>query len=200
MSYQFRPHQFKAAKPVPLLVVVDPSRRHISGRCGLSDSAMARVLSRCRAVLAHARAEGMPVAFIKRGIDKTKADGGLWIKGLEPSRADALIETDSTCCYDNPYFVELAASASMPIFIGALGQGGFMNTAAAAVKVGHRAAFLYDAILDNGAEFALTEAIFRDICKMTAFEIFVVAAERWVRLTSSVPNPNENKKSDVFAA
>ena len=70
----------------------------------------------CRAALAHARAMGLPVAFV-RWIDRTplfnKATRfSRWIEGFEPHGVDMIFERNRPSCYASADFAEVMARAA----------------------------------------------------------------------------------------
>ena len=159
MSIQFDKKHFAKSRPLPMLVVVDPCKRHLKKRGSLAHGDTAGGLARCRAALAHARELGMVVAFVRDRRTREAASESAWINNFEPGRYDRLFELRAPSCYSSPYFAEAAAASGEIVVIGYLADGACVSTALDAVRAGHNIVFLRDAVIAGPTERAFCRAI-----------------------------------------
>ena len=96
---------------IQTLVLVDLQQEYIASPRVLALEETKGALANCRAALAHARAMGLPVAFV-RWIDRTplfnKATRfSRWIEGFEPHGVDMIFERNRPSCYASADFAEV---------------------------------------------------------------------------------------------
>ena len=99
---------------IQTLVLVDLQQEYIASPRVLALEETKGALANCRAALAHARAMGLPVAFV-RWIDRTplfnKASRfSRWIEGFEPHGVDMIFERNRPSCYASADFAEVIGS------------------------------------------------------------------------------------------
>jgi hypothetical protein len=88
---------------IQTLVMVDLQQEYIASPRVLALEGTTSALANCRAALTHARAMGLPIAFV-RWIDRTplfnKASPfSRWIEGFEPHGVDMVFERNRPSCY-----------------------------------------------------------------------------------------------------
>jgi nicotinamidase-related amidase len=148
MSIQFRKEAFQSGQELPLVVILDPRRDHIAGRNGLAHADTAGLISRCRAVVDHARKGEMTVAFLVADHPGACADDrSIWIKGLAPERADIILERKGASCYDNAYFAQMAVNGF--VLAGFPADNEVAHTASDAMRAHHAPTILYDALRED---------------------------------------------------
>ena len=187
MSFQFDKRSFSNARALPVIVLVDPCHHRLENRRGLSHGDIAGVIAHCRAALEHARAMGMPVAFVRDGANSRVGSNPDWIKGFEPERNDMIFERRSLSCYANPYFPEIAKAWGELVLAGFPGAGGCLSTAADAARAGTRITFLEDATVDDESASALGTFSLARISALTKLEIYSTATHEWIASTK-IPN------------
>jgi nicotinamidase-related amidase len=139
------PFDQKRLQPEPsnLFVLVHPSSH--AKRPSLADGDAAGTLAHCRAALAHARGINMAVAFMAAWPKKFRIEMG-WINGLEPGGRDMVFRRTDPSCYASRYFAEAADSYRTLVIAGFLNASGCVATVIDALRAGHNAIFLRDAI------------------------------------------------------
>lgn len=182
MTMEFERDRFDNAAPLPMLVIVDPCKRHVAAQPGIDRATSAGIVAGCRAALSVARARGMGIAFV-RG-DAAAGPGGAaaagWIKGFEPSRSDVLLDRHGPSCYTSEYFDDVVQAAGGDIVIaGFAGQGGCIATAADAICAGHRITVLRDATYDKASEL-FAEPQLHQLAAFTKFGIRSTTVHRWI--------------------
>src|SRR5476651_1416380 len=135
---------------IPILVFVDLQQEYIASPRALAIPTAADVLVNCRAVLAHARKIGWPVAFIRwvgRSPFFNQATKFFhWIEGFEPTGVDMVFERSRPSCYASQQFSEvIASSGGNYVLAGFAGEAACLSTAIDAFHRGHRITFLADA-------------------------------------------------------
>jgi nicotinamidase-related amidase len=175
MSFQYDAKKFVRAQKLPLLVLIDPVRRHLDGRNGLDRNNIAGIIANCRKAVHHARAVNMLIAFIHDDGYR----GPHWIAGLAPERTDMVFARPAQSLYANAYFPEVAAEAGSLLLAGFPGEGGALATAADAVGAGQGITFLQDALLDSASRRILIEPVLAPLAAHTALAITACGTHRW---------------------
>jgi nicotinamidase-related amidase len=175
MSFQYDARKFARAQKLPLLVLIDPVRRHLEGRNGLDRNNIAGVIADCRKAVHHARAMGMPIAFVH----DEGYRGPHWILGLAPERADMVFARSAPSLYANAYFPEVATEAGALLLASFPGDGGALATAADAIGAGQAITFLQDALLDVASRRILIEPVLATLAAHTPLNIAACGTHRW---------------------
>ena len=182
MTFEFERSQFRAAAPRSVLVLVDPCKRHVVEPAAPVRTGTDNMLANCRRATTHARALGIPVAFVRNRKPKTDPpnNGQGWIDGFEPRRNDSVFERVGISCYGSPYFSEVVDGAGGNIVVaGFVGHGGCLATAADAVSARHRIVFLSDALQDDLLEPFLDAAPAGSQNTDRHFDIRVTQTQSW---------------------
>ncbi len=190
MTLEFEQWQFRQAFQSQVLVLSDLRKQHLTQAGAVPRAAAAGILVRCRAVLAHARSMGLPVAFVRdlplSGNAAGSGGGSVWIKGFEPGRYDSVFERAGPSCYGNPYFDEVVEGAGRGIVVaGFAGRGGCLATAGDAMSAGHAVTFLTDAIFDDLSARFFDCSLAGSLAAFTKFDVRAVTARRWIAATAS---------------
>jgi nicotinamidase-related amidase len=181
MTMEFQRDQFDNAATLPMLVIVDPCKRHLLAGSEISRAASAGIIARCRTALSVARARGLAVAFIRGNADAQAGDrvAGGWLKGFEPVRSDVLLDRCGPSCYTSEYFDDVAQAAGGDIVLaGFAGQGGCLATVADAICAGHRITVLRDATYDKASE-QFADVQLRQLAAFTKFTIRSTTVGGW---------------------
>ncbi len=132
---------------IQTLVLVDLQQEYIASPRVLALEETKGALANCRAALAHARAMGLPVAFV-RWIDRTplfnKATRfSRWIEGFEPHGVDMIFERNRPSCYASADFAEVMSSGGGSfVLAGFAGEAACLATAIEAFHRGHTVTYL----------------------------------------------------------
>lgn len=175
MSFQYDAKKFARAQKLPLLVLIDPVRRHFKGRNGLNRNNIAGIVANCRKAVHHARAIGMPIAFVHDDGYR----GPHWIAGLAPECSDMMFARTAKSCYANAYFPEIAAEAGALVLAGFPGDGGVLAIAVDAVRAGQAITFLQDALLDAASRRILIEPVLATLAAHTPLSIAACGTHGW---------------------
>jgi hypothetical protein len=126
---------------IQTLVLVDLQQEYIASPRVLALEDTKGALANCRAALAHARAMGLPVAYV-RWIDRTplfnKATRfSRWIEGFEPHGVDMIFERNRPSCYASADFAEVMSSGGGSfVLAGFAGEAACLATAIADIIAG----------------------------------------------------------------
>ena len=149
---------------IQTLVLVDLQQEYIASPRVLALEETKGALANCRAALAHARAMGLPVAFV-RWIDRTpifnKASRfSRWIEGFEPHGVDMIFERNRPSCYASADFAEvIGGGGGSFVLAGFAGEAACLATAIDGFHRGHGITFLADA----SASHALDDIAAKDV-------------------------------------
>jgi hypothetical protein len=146
MSIQFQPRDFARPQRLQTIVLVNTDHAGKRWKLSLRQRKAAGIIARCRAVLANARALGLPVVFIH---GSTGAKSAKWIKGLAPERNDRVLARSDDSCFSNRYVWEVLDRSEDAVIAGFIGDGGCFGAAMDAARQGQPLCFLDDAIDDD---------------------------------------------------
>lgn len=182
MTFEFEQSQFIGSLPSSVLVLVDPCRRHLLRTSAIPRAEAAGILTNCRAALAHARATGIPVVFVRDRVlnSDSRDEGRSWIRGFEPKRHESIFERVGPSCYGSPYFDEVIDGAGRNIVVaGFIGRGGCLATAADAVSTGHSIVFLSNALHDDLSARIFDASLAGSLKAFTKFDVCVTQTQSW---------------------
>jgi nicotinamidase-related amidase len=143
---------------VPTVVLVDLQQEYVAAprRMAVPDASAA--LTQCSRLLAHARAMGFPVAFMKRVTHTPFFNAATrfsqWIEGFSPLPTEMVFERELPSCYSNEDFANVMnEGAGVNIVLaGFAGESACLSTAIDAYHRGHRLTFLSDASASHAVE------------------------------------------------
>jgi nicotinamidase-related amidase len=175
---------------VPTLVLVDLQQEYIAApprMLALPDAAQA--LANCRVALAHARAKGFPVAFVRwlgrSALFNPATRFSRWIDGFEPTGADMVFERDQPSCYASSSFGEVMGEAGGNfVLAGFAGESACLATAVDAFHRGHSLTYLVDASASHRLDDVGAPDVHRVISRVVELYGEVISTKVWVAATS----------------
>ena len=174
---------------VQTLVLVDLQQEYIASPRVLALEETKGALANCRAALAHARAMGLPVAFV-RWIDRTpilnKASRfSRWIEGFEPHGVDMIFERNRPSCYASADFAEvMGGSGGSFVLAGFAGEAACLATAIDGFHRGHGITFLADASASHALDDIAAKDVHRVISTVAGLYGEVLTTKSWIARTS----------------
>jgi len=174
---------------VPTLVLVDLQQEYIAAPRMLALPDAARALANCRVALAHARAKGFPIAFVRwlgrSALFNPATKFSRWIEGFEPTAADMVFERDRPSCYASTSFGEVMSEGGGNfVLAGFAGESACLATAVDAFHRGHRITFLADASASHTLDEIAAPDVHRVVGKVVGLYGDVVGTRFWVAATS----------------
>ncbi len=174
---------------IPTLVLVDLQQEYVTSERPLAIPDAGRALDGCRAALAHARAMGFPVAFVRRtgsgAVFNAATRFARWIPGFEPWGADMVFERDRPSCYASTAFSEVMEYGNGHfVLAGFAGESSCLATAVDAFHRGHRFVFLKDACASHALDEVSQQAVHRVASKIIELYGDVTDAAEWISATS----------------
>lgn len=174
---------------IPTFVLVDMQREYIARPRALALPQAEAALDNCRAALAHARASGFPVAFV-RWINRSSLFNAAtpfsrWIEGFEPHGVDMVFERSRPSCYASTDFAEvMSAGGSNFVLAGFAGEAACLATAIDAFHRGHEVTFLADASASHALDDVTADDVHRVVSNVVGLYGKVVATDSWITSTS----------------
>ena len=174
---------------IQTLVLVDLQQEYIASPRVLALEETKGALANCRAALAHARAMGLPVAFV-RWIDRTpifnKASRfSRWIEGFEPHGVDMIFERNRPSCYASADFAEvIGGGGGSFVLAGFAGEAACLATAIDGFHRGHGITFLADASASHTLDDIAAKDVHRVISTVAGLYGEVLTTKSWIARTS----------------
>jgi len=174
---------------IQTLVLVDLQQEYIASPRVLALEETKGALANCRAALAHARAMGLPVAFV-RWIDRTpifnKASRfSRWIEGFEPHGVDMIFERNRPSCYASADFAEvIGGGGGSFVLAGLAGEAACLATAIDGFHRGHGITFLADASASHALDDIAAKDVHRVISTVAGLYGEVLTTKSWIARTS----------------
>src|ERR1043165_7732535 len=178
---------------VQTLVLVDLQQEYIASPRVLALEETKGALANCRAALAHARAMGLPVAFV-RWIDRTplfnKATRfSRWIEGLKPHGVDMIFERNRPSCYTSTDFAEVIGSGGGSfVLAGFAGEAACLATAIDAFHRGHTVTFLTDASASHALDDIGANEVHRVVSAVAGLYGDAITTGSWIARTARKSN------------
>ena len=170
-------------------MLVDLQQEYIASPRVLALEDTKGALANCRAALAHARAIGFPIAFV-RWIDRTplfnKATRfSRWIEGFEPHGVDMIFERNRPSCYASTDFAEVMSSGGGNfVLAGFAGEAACLATAIDGFHRGHTVTFLADASSSHALDDIAANDVHRAISGVAGLYGDVITTRAWIARTS----------------
>ena len=173
---------------IQTLVLVDLQQEYIASPRVLALEETKGALANCRAALAHARAMGLPVAFV-RWIDRTpifnKASRfSRWIEGFEPHGVDMIFERNRPSCYASADFAEVIGGGGSFVLAGFAGEAACLATAIDGFHRGHGITFLADASASHALDDIAAKDVHRVVSTVAGLYGEVLTTKSWIARTS----------------
>ena len=178
---------------VQTLVLVDLQQEYTASPRVLALENTKAALANCRTALAHARAMGLPVAFV-RWIDRTplfnKATRfSRWIEGFEPHGVDMIFERNRPSCYASADFAEvMSGGGGNFVLAGFAGEAACLATAIDAFHRGHEVTSLADAPASHALDETGADDVHRVVSSIVGLYGSVSATKTWIADTSRRSN------------
>lgn len=185
-------------RSIPTLVLVDLQQEYVAAPRALALEGAPPALERCRAALAHARASGFPVAYM-RWIDNAPFFNGnsrfaRWIEGFEPHGADMIFERSRPSCYASREFSEMMGRSGQPfVLAGFAGETACLSTAIDAFHRGHGFTFLHDASASHALENSSPETAHRAVTDIVRLYGDVTDTAQWIGASQFVKASNDHQ-------
>lgn len=178
---------------VPTLVLVDLQQEYVASQRILAIADPAEALANCRAALAHARAMGFPVAFVRwiarAPLFNAATRFARWIEGFEPTGVDMVFERNRPSCYASPEFAEVIGSGGGSfVLAGFAGEAACLSTTVDAFHRGHRVTYLADASASHGLDDIAADHVHHVVSSVTGLYGSVMATRSWIARTSHKQN------------
>ena len=173
---------------IQTLVLVDLQQEYIAAPRVLALPETNGALANCRAALAHARAMGLPVAFV-RWIDRTplfnKASRfSRWIEGFEPHGVDMIFERNRPSCYASADFAEVIGGGGSFVLAGFAGEAACLATAIEAFHRGHTVTYLADASASHALDDTPASDVHRVVSSVAGLYGEVLTTRSWIARAS----------------
>ncbi|MGE8128284.1 cysteine hydrolase family protein [Methylobacterium sp. NPDC080182] len=184
MNRPINPALYRRPRSVPALVLVDMQQEYeIAGR-PLALAGIKPALSNCRRALAHARASGMQVVYV-RWIGAPLFQAGSrfvrWIEGFEPHGCDMIFDRDRPSCYASPAFADAMDRGSPPLVIaGFAGESSCLATAIDGFHRGQDVTFLSDASASHDLDGISADEIHRSVSAVMRVFGDVTDTQSWI--------------------
>jgi nicotinamidase-related amidase len=179
----------ECARELPTLLLIDLHYDVSGGVAPEYDMATREALANCRAVLRHARACGIPVAFTRR-VEQSESMLASpiyprWIEGIEPNRWDMVFDRHRPSCYASAEFREVANEIDGNYVIaGRCGEGSCLATVVDASGRDHRPSVLADALLCGACDAVPATAMLQAVTSILSQYADIVRTQPWIRASS----------------
>src|SRR5690348_15826305 len=174
---------------IQTLVLVDLQQEYTARQRVLALEDTKGALANCRAALNHARAMGLPVAFV-RWIDRTplfnKATRfSRWIEGFEPHGVDMIFERNRPSCYASAEFAEvMSGGGGSFVLAGFAGEAACLATAIDGFHRGHTISFLADASASHALDDIAANDVHRVVSTVAGLYGDELTTKGWITRTS----------------
>ena len=172
----------------PTLVLVDLHEGHRSGQAKADAEQLSAALETCRSVLAWARTQNLPVAFVRQAPLShsflATCDYPPWLTGIAPSRSDMIFERALPSCYASSEFAQLASRSSELVLSGLFGETSCLSTLVEAHYRNHRVTFLTDASCSRGRDVASARKMHNIVVELAALYGKACTAQSWMEQLS----------------
>src|SRR4051795_12344285 len=173
---------------VQTLVLVDLQQEYTASERVLALENTKGALANCRAALAHARAMGLPIAYV-RWIDRTplfnKATRfSRWIEGFEPHGVDMIFERNRPSCYASADFAEVMGEGGGSfVLAGFAGEAACLATVIDGFHRGHSITYLTDASASHALDDVAANEVQRVVSRLASLYGGVMTTRNWIART-----------------
>jgi len=169
----------------PCLVLIDMQREYLAGTRLIALPDAKPALDNCLRALNHARARGLPIAFLRQVTRSAFFNPATvfsgWIEGFEPNRADMVFERGQPSGYSNKHFAELMDSCGGHfVFAGFAGETNCLSIAIDAFHRKHRFAYLADASASHSIGNLSAEETHNAVSQIIAVYGDVISTHSWI--------------------
>jgi nicotinamidase-related amidase len=179
---------YKERFSTPTLVLVDLHEGHGSGPARPDAEQLSAALETCRGVLACARRQNLPVAFVRQVPFSpsflSTCDYPPWISGIAPGRSDMIFERALPSCYASSEFAQMAARSSELVLAGLFGETTCLSTLVEGRYRNHRFTFLTDASCSRGRDATSARKMHNIVVELAALYGKACTAQSWTEQLS----------------
>jgi nicotinamidase-related amidase len=175
---------------IPTLVLLDLQQEYIASPRLHSNPKAEAALENCRGALAHARAMGYPVAFL-RMVGRSPFFNPVrsyshWIHGFEPLTSEMVFERSMPSCYANREFGHvMTESGGHFVLAGFSGEAGCLATVVEAFHRGHRVTWLADASASLGLNRIPAASVHETVGELIGLYGEVTTTREWISEAST---------------
>jgi len=179
---------YTTACGIPTVVFVDMQLEYLATPRLIAIPEIQGALDNCRKLLAHARAHGLPIGFV-RWLDRatpffnraTPFSG--WIEGFEPQRNEMIFERNRPSCYSSEGFAEFMECGDKQVVLaGFAGESACLSTMVDAFHRKHRITYLKDASASHRLADMAPDDVHNAVARIAALYGDVVGTDRWIGL------------------
>src|SRR5205085_7039976 len=177
---------------VPTVVLLGLQAEYVATLRALGVPGATAAPANCRVALAHARAKGFPVAFVRwlarSAFFNPATRFSRWIEGFEPFGSDMVFERDQPSCYASASFDQVMTECGGNfVLAGFAGETACLATAVDAFNRGHRIKFLSDASASHPLDEVAAGDVHRIVSKVIGLYAETILTRNWVAATSRKP-------------
>ena len=193
-------HSFIGFRDTPTLILVDPQQEYICQHRPLGLESAQLAVNNCKRLLASARNNKVPVAFVRWSQDAQvfNRNGKFsdWIDDLRPTRSDMVFERQGPSCYSSAEFTRMMrdGGGDQYIIAGFTGAVACLATIMDGVPNRHRFVF----VEDSSASHAHNGKSETEVHKLASFFISIFAKISTTDQVLSEFSARQTKPSDVM--
>ena len=170
---------------IPTLVLLDLQQEYVASPRLFSIADSGKALENCRLALAHSRAMGFPVAFLRMVARSPFFNPVLsysnWIPGFEPLTSDMVFERSKPSCYGSHEFAHaMTEGGGHFVLAGFSGEAGCLATAVEAFHRGHRVTYLADASASLALNQISAPIVHETVTQLIALYGEVTTTQSWI--------------------
>jgi nicotinamidase-related amidase len=184
---------YTTARGVPTLVFVDMQKEYLATPRLMAIPEIEEALANCRKLLDHARANGLPVAFV-RWLDRSgpffnqSTPFAGWIEGFEPQRNEMIFERKRPSCFSSEGFAQFMEHGGKDVVLaGFAGESACLSPMVDAFHRGHHLTFGKDASASHRLVEMTAEQVHSAVARIVNLYGDVVKTDTWIdaRIRSS---------------
>jgi nicotinamidase-related amidase len=180
---------FVDPETVPTVVLVDLQQEYVAAprRMAIPDATAALV--QCSLLLAHARAMGFPIAFMKwlprSSFFNAASRFSQWIDGFSPLSTEMVFERQLPSCYASDDFTSVMdeGAGGNVVLAGFAGESACLSTVIDAFHRGHRLTFLADASASHPLDAVAAADVHGLLAKVISLYGSVATTAEWIDAT-----------------
>lgn len=185
---------YTTARGVPTIVFVDMQKEYLATPRLIAIPEIDEALDNCRKLLAHARASGLPTAFV-RWLDRaapffnqaTPFAG--WIEGFEPQRNEMIFERKRPSCYSSEGFAQFMEHGGKDVVLaGFAGESACLSTMVDAFHRGHHLTYVKDASASHRLADMTAEDVHSAVARIVGLYGDVVKTDAWIGARNRMAN------------
>jgi nicotinamidase-related amidase len=177
---------YTTARGVPILVFVDMQKEYLATPRLMAIPEIADALANCRRLLDHARANGLPIAFV-RWLDRSgpffnqSTPFAGWIDAFEPQRNEMIFERKRPSCYSSEGFAQFMDQGGKDVVLaGFAGESACLSTLVDAFHRGHHLTYVTDASASHRLVEMTADQVHSAITRISSLYGDVTKTEIWI--------------------